>query len=103
MKVNFNDKEVELRYSFRSMIVYEKLTNESFAPKGVTEIINYFYATVLASDKTLELGYETFLDYLDENPEKLTEFNEWLTSVMDRNKKINGEEKGAEEVDPKKS
>ena len=102
MKVNFNDKEIELRYSFRSMIVYEKITNESFSPKGVTEIINYFYATVLASDKTLELGYETFLDYLDENPEKLTEFNEWLTSVTDRNKKINGEQKG-EEVDPKKS
>lgn len=102
MKVNFNNKEIELRYSFRSMIVYEKLTNESFAPKGITEIINYFYATVLASDKTLELGYETFLDYLDENPEKLSEFNEWLVSVTERNNRINGQQKG-EDVDPKKS
>jgi hypothetical protein len=84
------------------MIVYEKLTNESFAPKGITEIINYFYATVLASDKDLELGYETFLDYLDENPEKLTEFNEWLVSVTERNNRIDGQQKG-EEVDPKKS
>ena len=102
MKVNINNKEVELKYSFRSMIIYEKITNESFSPKGITEIINYFYSTVMASDKTLELGYEEFIDYLDENPERLTEFNEWLVKVTERNKKIEGEQKG-EDVDPKKS
>lgn len=102
MKVNINNKEVELKYSFRSMIIYEKITNESFSPKGLTEIINYFYSTIMASDKTLELGYEEFIDYLDENPEKLTEFNEWLVGMTERNKKIEGEQKG-ENVDPKKS
>lgn len=102
MKVNINNKEVELKYSFRSMIIYEKITNESFSPKGLTEIINYFYSTIMASDKTLELGYEEFIDYLDENPEKLTEFNEWLVGMTERNKNIEGEQKG-EDVDPKKS
>ena len=103
MKVNIKGKDIELKNSFRSMIIYEKITNESFSPKGVTEMINYFYSTIMASDKNLDLGYEEFLDYLDENQEKFTEFSEWLVSVNKKNKDIEGDEKEGEEVDPKKS
>ena len=44
MKVTIKNKEIELRYSFRSMMIYEKITGTSFNPKGVTEIMIYFYS-----------------------------------------------------------
>ena len=103
MKLTIKGKEIELKNTFRSMIIYEKITGESFTPKGMTEIITYFYSVVLASEKNLELGFEEFIDMLDEDKELLAQFNEWILNINQKNEDIEGDEQKGEEVDPKKS
>lgn len=88
MKVNINDKEIELKYTFRSMIIYEKITGETFSHKGVTEILVYFYSTLLASYKDLELSFEDFISWLDDNPNVINDFSSWLSSILTRNQFI---------------
>ena len=81
MKINIKDKEIELKKSFRSYILFESITNQIFNPKTMSDIITYFYSVVLASDRNLELTFDEFIDWLDENEDALNDFEKWLTEI----------------------
>lgn len=102
MIINIKNKEVELKYTFRSMIIYEKITGESFQPKGVTEVLIYLFSTIVASSKGIDLTFEEFIDFADENPNIVNEFNEWLLSIFNKNEYIGKNDENGEVIDPKK-
>lgn len=103
MKVTINNKEIELKYSFRAMMIYEKITGTSFNPKGVTEILIYFYSSILASDKNINLTFEDFMNWVDGEPTALNEFSTWLTSTLTKNTVLNDKGDSGEESASKKN
>lgn len=83
MKLNYKGKEYELKYSFRGMMIYENITNKSFAPNGLSDIIIFFYSCLLGATKGQEvIKYDDFIDWLDENPIELENFSNWLIEIM---------------------
>lgn len=78
MEIKINDKTIQLKKSFRSLIAYESATGKPFSPKTVTDSIMYFYCVIISSDSDLELSFDTFMDWLDDNPMALQEFTEWI-------------------------
>lgn len=76
---------------------------EPFTSKGLTEVLVYLYSTILASYKDLELSFEQFIEWLDDNPDVLTEFNKWLANIFSRNSFISEPEKSEEEDPTKKN
>ena len=82
MTITINDKDIELKYTLRSMMMYENITGKTFAPEGVSDILTFFYCVVVASAKNYELKFDDFLDVIDENQDKLNEFSLWLTNVV---------------------
>ena len=97
MNVTIHNREINLRYSFRAMMIYEKITGTSFNPKGITEIMIYFYSTILASDKDISLTFEEFMNWVDENPTVFNEYSVWLTSTLTKNSVMNEESDGSGE------
>ena len=81
MKITINNHEVELKKTFRSYVIYESITDKIFNPKTMSDIITYFYCVVLASDRNLELTFDEFIDWLDENDNALNDFEQWLTEI----------------------
>ncbi len=81
MKVNIKGKEIELKYTVRSMMNYESIMGKTFAPEGITEIVIYFYATILASSKDTSISYDDFIEWFDEN-QPLDEFTQWLNTNL---------------------
>ena len=100
MTIQINQKEIELKYSFRALMIFENITKRSFNPQTVSDIVIFFYSVVLGSNRNINIEFDDFIDYLDENPEKMNEFSEWLTSVLNKNKEIQPE---ISEKDIKKS
>lgn len=96
MKITIKGKEIVMRYSMRSMMIYEKVMNASFNPKGLTEILAFFYCVILGSAKDIALTFDEFIDWLDENPEEMQNFNTWLTDVFSKNGYIKQNEKTEE-------
>lgn len=84
MKININNTEIVLKQSFRSHIIYEQITGETFQPKGMTEIITFLYCVIMASAPTLELDFDAFVDWLDNNPSTVGEFSEWMVECNRR-------------------
>ena len=42
MTITINDKDIELKYTLRSMMMYENITGKTFAPEGVADILPFF-------------------------------------------------------------
>lgn len=85
MKINLNNKDIELKYSFRALMMYENVTGTSLNPQGLTDIMTFFYCVVLSSAKDYTITFDDFVDYIDENPSKVGEFSEWLRKVIKSN------------------
>jgi DNA polymerase III delta subunit len=85
MKINFNDKEFELKQSLRALIMYENVAEKEFNPKNFTDILIYLYCIVISSSKDYTMSFDSFLDYLDENPDKLNELTAWINSEFATN------------------
>jgi len=82
MKITYKEKEIELKYSMRSMLMYENITEKTFAPQSFTDIITFMFCVVVASSKDYSITFEDFIDYLDENPGLVSEFSQWVVEVM---------------------
>lgn len=91
MKLNIQEKEINIKYSFKGFMAYEQITGESFKPQGLKEIITLFYSMVMTSNNELSITFDEFIDWLDENPLKLNEFTNFLAENTKR----------AEELAPK--
>jgi hypothetical protein len=79
MKITILGREVELKATFRSYIIFENITGKSFKNlETLADVLTFMYATILGSAKTTDISFEAFLDYVDDNPNVVTEFSEWL-------------------------
>ena len=99
MKIQISDTTIELKYSFRAYMIYEQITDGSFTPKGMKEIITFFYSVVMGSNKNLTITLDDFIDWLDSNPEMINNFSTWLADNINRqNELAPKEEKNIKEV-----
>lgn len=78
MKVDINNREIELRYSFRAYMIFEQITEHSFMGNNLSDFITFFYSVLMASDRELAIDFDNFIEWLDDNPDKLNEFTEWM-------------------------
>lgn len=81
MEIIINNQTIKLKKTFRSVIAYEQATKKPFNPITISEMIMYFYCVVIASDTTIEITYDDFLNWLDDNPTAIKEFTEWLVKM----------------------
>lgn len=86
MTITIRQKQVELRYSMRSLFSYENITGQSFNPKTLQDFCTFFYCVVCSSNKDLDLTFDDFIDeVIDPNPQVMNEFAEWLGKTMAKN------------------
>ena len=102
MKINILGNEIELKYTMRSLMIYESIQKKSFEPNSLTDILVYIYATILASKKDLVLEFDDYLDWIDEHSEIITEFTEWLQSNITKQQMLSPEIKGEKTTSKKK-
>lgn len=81
MNITINEKEIKLKKTFRSVIAYEQAMKKPFNPTTISETIMYFYCVVIASDTSIELTYDDFINWLDEHETAIKEFTEWLVTI----------------------
>ncbi len=91
MKVRIKEQEVNLRYSMRSLFMYENITGQSFNPKTLQDFCTFFYCVLVSSNKDIGLTFDDFIDeVIDPNPQVMNEFAEWLSKTMQKNNFLAG-------------
>ena len=82
MKFKIKNKNYEMKYGIRAMMMYENITNHSFAPTTMTDVVTFLYCIVITSTEDYSYTFDDFIDALDKHPEMLNEFTEWLNTVI---------------------
>lgn len=85
MKIVIKDKEIELKYSFRSLMMYENITGHTLNQANLTDVITFIYCVILSSSKDYSITFDDVIDYIDENPSLIGEFGEWLNKTIEVN------------------
>ena len=88
MIVKIKDREVELKYSLRSVMLYENIQKKSFAPETTTDVLVFMFCVIVGSDKDLQLDFNEFLDMIDDNPNLVVEFSNWLVAETTKNNQL---------------
>lgn len=78
MTITINKKKITLKITFRSMMMYENMTQKSFSPTTITDIITFMYCIVVASSNDYSLTFDDFINWLDKNPDMMNKFSEWI-------------------------
>ena len=102
MTISIDDKKITLRHTFRSHLIFENITGHSFAPKGITDIVTFMYCSLMGADAELAITFDKFVDWLDEHPDTLTQFAEWLAENNTRNAEISAKSEETESTEKKK-
>lgn len=90
MKVTLKEKQVELHYSFRMMMMYEQIQGKSLDFQNITlqDLVILFYTAVVSTLQYNKLGigmqYEDFLNWLDDNggEQLLVDFSNWYVEQV---------------------
>lgn len=80
MEIIIKNQTVKLKNSMRAIMCYEQITGKPFSPVTMTDLMVYFYSTIIASNLEMELAFDEFVEWLDDNNEKFAEFTSWLTN-----------------------
>lgn len=102
MRISINDREIELKYSFRALIIYENIQNKTFAPQSMTDILVFFYCVIIGSDRDVQFSFDDFLDMIDKKPELVTEFSEWLTKELNKDSVLESKEEDSKNEEESK-
>lgn len=92
MKIKIGDREVELKYSFRALMLYENIQKKSFNPETTTDVLVFMFCVIMGSNKDIKLDFNEFLDMIDSNPLLVTEFADWLTSEITKTNTLSPED-----------
>lgn len=88
MDITIKEKTYNVKYGFRALLIYENITNESFKPNGLNSMFILFYSCIMAGNKDATIDFESFVDALDEQPEKVSEFGDYILAMMIKNDKL---------------
>ena len=77
-------REYQLSFGLRSMFIFESITGEAFNIKTIFDEYVYFYACLMSVASNPELDFDDFINYADEHPELLKEFDEALIAESKR-------------------
>lgn len=75
-------KNYEFKYSLRSMFVWEEITGKPFEVKTLLDTYILAYACIIANQDNPSLEFNDFINYCDENPEVIEEFNKFMSDEM---------------------
>lgn len=95
MKINVKDKEVDLKWTNRGLVNYENISGKSMTDcTSYNDVLIMFYSFLQGSTKnTLQLTWDEFQDWLDDDYEKsieekreyvLTAFSNWYVKELER-------------------
>ena len=90
MTIEINHNKIELKQTLKSMLIFEKITERNFDIKTISDVIIYFYSCVIASKKDIDLTFDDFIEWLDNNQNSFADFNEWLLTSAEQQQQLSG-------------
>lgn len=94
----------DLRYSFRSLMLFESASGRSFSGGTLSDELLLMLCQIWASNSSCTMTLDELSEHLDEHPEDLARWREWLRDqIHAQNQRMSGPFGEDESVKPSKS
>lgn len=90
-------KEYNLKYTIRSLFLFEQITKKSFKIETLLDNYIFFYCLILANNKDNPIDWDDFIDALDEDPTLFNRMGDIVAKQQKKNELFEGDEKEDEE------
>lgn len=87
MNIKIGNKEWKLKYSIRSLFLYERITGKSFEMAGLEDQVVFFYCILLAQNPEF-MTFEEFCDAIDEGELDITELNQFVNEQQQKQEEL---------------
>lgn len=84
IKIKINGKEYKVKQSLRALMLFEQITGR-FATEitpSINDTVVLFYSLLKSNNKDFEISQDELIDIIDEQPEILDNFNDYLLSLQ---------------------
>lgn len=76
------DKEFTPKYGLRAMFAFEEIAGKPFEVSTLIDTYVFCYSCLISNKDNQSLDFNEFIDYCDEHPEVIEEFNQYMTKEM---------------------
>ena len=82
MKVNIKNHEIELRFNFKSEMLFEEIRHYSFAAQNTSDWLTMFFCSTVACGGDSTCTFDEFIEYCNEDPNRLYDFIRWYSETI---------------------
>lgn len=100
-KIEINGKEYNLKYTIRSLFLFEQITKKSFKIETLLDNYVFFFCLILANNKDNPIDWDEFIQAMDDDPTLFQRIGEIVAKQQKKNELFDGDEK--EDGEQKKS
>lgn len=83
--IKIKNKEYQIKQTIRALFLWEQITGKQFETKTTLDNYLYFYCLLLANNPDF-MGWDDFINTLDEDPTILIQLSKVLTQQQDLEK-----------------
>ena len=98
-----NGKNYILKYGLRAMFAFEEMTGKSFEISTLLDTYCFCYACLISNQENPSLEFNEFIDWCDEHPDTIKEFNDFMNQELKRRDALSSEKKKVSRGRPRKN
>lgn len=84
-EIEINGKNYKLKYTIRSLFIFEQITKKQFKIETLLDNYLFFYSMILANNPDNVLDWDTFINSMDEDPELFKRMSEIIAIQQKKN------------------
>lgn len=93
-EIEINGKNYKLKYTIRSLFIFEQITGKSFKIENMLDNYVFFYSMILANNPDDILNWDEYLNAMDEDPTLFKRMSDIIEEQQKKDNLFNNEEKG---------
>ena len=103
-KVKIKGKNYNIKYTIRSLFIFEQITGKPFKIETLLDNYLFFYSIILAcnQDKENIITWDEFLDEMDKNPKLFSTLNDAIEDKQEKDKIFQQEEEESDNGEAEK-
>lgn len=92
-EIEINGKNYKLKYTIRSLFIFEQITGKSFKIENMLDNYVFFYSMILANNPDDILNWDEYLNAMDEDPTLFKRMSDIIEEQQKKDNLFNNEEK----------
>ena len=101
-EIEINGKNYKLKYTIRSLFIWEQITGKSFKIEKMLDNYLFFYSIILANNPDEILEWDDYINAMDEDPTLLKRMSDIIEEQQKKDNLFTNEEKDKKSKGTKK-